>query len=188
MTRIDSEALEIATVASVRGTVLEIGPGTGVNFEDMPRDIQWIGLEPDPDALPRLRANARHFSRGARVLEGVAEEIPLDDDSVDTVLSTLVLCSVEDPARVLGEIARVLRPGGRFVFFEHVGARPGTLTRLVQRISTGPRRRRPGECDPVRDSLAVISARFDRVEVTEYSTRGLPGLSVPHIAGSATAS
>lgn len=184
--RIDPAALEAATVASVRGVVLELGPGTGANFDDLPADITWLGLEPDEDALPRLRVNARHFSRSARVIEGVAEHIPLDDDSVDTVLSTLVLCSVEDTPLVLSEIARVLRPGGRFVFFEHIAAPPKTLRRLGQRTMRGLTRRRPGDCDPARDTLDAIRTGFERVDVTEYSVRGFLGVRVPHIAGSAS--
>lgn len=166
--------------------MLEIGAGTGANFDDLPADITWIGLEPDEDALPRLRANARHFSRSARVIEGVAEHIPLDDDSVDSVLATLVLCSVEDTSLVLSEIARVLRPGGRFVFFEHIAAPPGTLRRLGQRFAQGITRRRRGECDPARDTLDAIRAAFERVDVTEYSVRGSLGIAVPHVAGNAS--
>ena len=179
----DPEALELAVVTSVRGVVLEIGPGTGVNFDDFPDDITWIGLEPDDDSLRRLRSRARRFSRSSRVLEGVAESIPLEDDSVDTVLSTLVLCSVEDQARVLAEIKRVLKPGGRFAFFEHVAARPGTLARLAQRLTKFGRRRKPGECDTLRDTLSAIRAEFDDVEVTEYRVGRVPGLRMPHIAG-----
>ena len=183
MTAIDPEAFEIAVVSSVRGTVLEIGPGTGVNFDDLPTDITWIGLEPDDDSLRRLRSRARRFSRSSRVIGGVAEAIPLDDHSVDTVLSTLVLCSVENPELVLSEIKRVLKPGGRFAFFEHVAARPRSITRLAQRMSTFGRRRHPGDCDPLRDTLDTIRANFASVEVTEYRTGGLPGLRMPHIAG-----
>lgn len=183
MTTIDPEALEIAVVASVRGVVLELGPGTGVNFDDLPNDITWIGLEPDDDALRRLRSRARRFSRESRVIEGVAEAIPLDDHSVDTVLCTLVLCSVENPALVLSEIRRVLKPGGRFAFFEHVAGRRGTVTRFAQRVSTFGRRRKPGDCDPLRDTLDTIRASFESVEVTEYRSGGLPGLRMPHIAG-----
>lgn len=179
----DPEALELAVLGSVRGVVLEIGPGTGVNFDDLPDDITWIGLEPDDDALRRLRSRARTFSRDSRVIEGVAEDIPLEDASVDTVLSTLVLCSVEDQARVLSEVKRVLRPGGRFAFFEHVAAPRGTVTRLVQRVSTLGRKRRPGECDPLRDTLDALRTSFDTVDVTEYRAGGLPGLRMPHIAG-----
>jgi SAM-dependent methyltransferase len=179
----DPEALELAVLASVRGTVLEIGPGTGVNFDDLPTDITWIGLEPDDDALRRLRSRARKFSRESRVIEGVAEQIPLDDHSVDTVLSTLVLCSVEDQARVLAEVKRVLKPGGRFAFFEHVAGPRGSATRLTQRVSTLGRRRKAGECDPVRDTLEVIRGAFDIVDVTEYRAGGLPGMRMPHIAG-----
>lgn len=183
----DSTALEESLVRSVTGTVLEIGAGSGSNFEDFPDDIQWIGLEPDDEVLATLRRRSRRFSRSSRVIEGVAEKIPLDDDSVDTVLSTFVLCSVDDPPLVLAEILRVLKPGGRFVFLEHVAAPRGSVKRWVQRVlSLG--KRGPGECDPVRDTLETIEAAgFYRVDAQPYGVRGDFGVSIPHIGGTATA-
>lgn len=184
----DAEALERSVIESVSGTVLEIGAGSGENFDVLPKGITWIGLEPDDRVLATLRNRSFRFSRSSRVIEGVGESIPLEDASIDTVLGTLVLCSVEDPAGTLAEIERVLKPGGRFVFVEHVAAPPRSLLRFAQRILAGPTRRRAGECDPLRGTLASIRARFDSVEVTEYSARGALWLSIPHIAGSAVKS
>ncbi len=176
------EQLELATLARVHGTVLEIGAGTGANFDDLPRDIHWIGLEPDGGSLPKLRRNAREFDDTSRVIKGIAENIPLDDSSVDTVLSTFVLCSVDDPTQALREVQRVLKPGGQFVFLEHVAAPRGSFTRWLQRMLRG--RRRSGECDPVRDTLDIVrAAGFESVEHEPYSVRQLLVFGVPHIAG-----
>jgi ubiquinone/menaquinone biosynthesis C-methylase UbiE len=182
----DTTALEESVVASVRGTVLEIGAGSGANFDDFSKDIEWVGLEPDASVLATLRSRARRFSKSSRVIEGVAERIPLDDNSVDTVLSTFVLCSVDDPALALSEIRRVLRPGGRFAFLEHVAAPRGSFTRLAQRM-TNLGKRRPGECDPVRDTLAVIERAFATTDVQHYTIRSAStlGFGIPHIAGTA---
>jgi ubiquinone/menaquinone biosynthesis C-methylase UbiE len=183
----DTTALEESVVRSVSGTVLEIGAGSGANFDDFPTDIEWIGLEPDSSVLATLRRRARQFSRSSRVIEGIAERIPLDDASVDTVLSTFVLCSVDDPALALSEIKRVLRPGGRFVFLEHVAAPRGSFTRFAQRM-TNLGKRKPGDCDPVRDTLDTIQAAFTETDVQPYSIRGWHtlGFGIPHLAGSAS--
>lgn len=181
------EQIELAALARVRGTVLEIGAGTGANFDDLPPDIHWIGLEPNKSSLPRLRRNARAFSKDFRVIHSPAENIPLDDDSVDTVLSTFVLCSVDDPPQVLREVIRVLKPGGQLVFLEHVAAPRGTGTRFFQaaaKFLRGPRR--SGDCDPVRDTLRTIEAAgFELVEHEGYRVRGMLLPGVPHIAGTA---
>ena len=99
--------------------MLEIGAGTGANFGLLSGDVDWIGLEPDRGRRREL-AESR---AGCMILDARAERIPLPDSSVDGALATIVLCSVRDQDRALAEIVRVLRPGGRFVFFEHVAAR-----------------------------------------------------------------
>lgn len=188
MEQMTPEQLELATLARVHGTVLEIGAGTGANFDDLPPDIHWIGLEPDKSSLPTLRRNARAFSKTFRVIHASAENIPLDDSSVDTVLSTFVLCSVDDPRQVLREVIRVLKPGGQLVFLEHVAAPPRTITRFVQRAGAlmhGPRH--PGDCDPVRDTLNTLQAAgFEQVDHEGYRVPWLLLPGVPHIAGTAT--
>jgi ubiquinone/menaquinone biosynthesis C-methylase UbiE len=115
----------------LRGRVLEVGAGTGHNVPHFPRSLDRLVLsEPDPWMRRRLARRARRHDWGhAEVLDASAEHLPLPDASFDVVVGTLVLCSVWRPDRALGEIRRVLRPGGRFVFLEHVAAedRPGRL-------------------------------------------------------------
>jgi len=120
-------------LGSLGGTVLEIGAGYGANFGYLAGGADWIGLEPDPAARCRLATIAAAHGYHRRVIASVAERIPLSDASVDAVAGTLVLCSVADQAMVLAQVRRVLRPGGQFVFFEHVAAPRGTAWRGLQR-------------------------------------------------------
>lgn len=120
------------------GTVLEIGAGTGANIGFLPTGTHLIALEPNLAMHDRLRERCADAGVELTVLATGAESIPLPDDSVDEVICSLVLCTVADPAQALAEVRRVLRPGGRFRFVEHVAApRPG-LRRAVQRAMRRP--------------------------------------------------
>ena len=113
-----------ALVAAAHGRVLEIGAGTGLNIPHYPADIADLVLtEPEPAMRRRLAGRLERHGRTASIVDAPAERLPLPDASVDTVVATLVLCTVADPARALGEIARVLRSDGRLLFIEHVRAR-----------------------------------------------------------------
>jgi SAM-dependent methyltransferase len=119
-----------------RGRVLEIGIGSGLNLPHYPEAVgEVIGLEPSA----RLAAMARQAASGVvipvKILEESAEAIPLDDGTIDTVVSTWTLCSIPDVARALAELRRVLKPGGRFLFVEH-GLSPDTTVRTWQRRLT----------------------------------------------------
>lgn len=152
---------------SPRDLVLEIGCGTRANSAYLPPNARWIGADRNPRMRPPLCA--------------AAERLPFACASVDVVISTLVLCSVADPAVVLAEVRRVLRPGGRFLFLEHVAAPPGTRWRRWQQ------RLRPfchacaGGCDPLRNTGAtIVAAGFAEVALEEFA------LGFPHIVGQAT--
>jgi ubiquinone/menaquinone biosynthesis C-methylase UbiE len=108
-------------LSKARGDVLEVGAGTGVNLEyygDATRRL--VLTEPEEPMARRLRRHAALSRLEAEVVQAPAEALPFADDSFDTVVSTMVLCTVEDPALALSEIARVLRPGGRLLFLEHL--------------------------------------------------------------------
>lgn len=168
-----------ALVSGLRGTVLEIGPGAGANFDYLSDDVRWIGVEPNRYLHERLRLADR-----GPVLVGGAEGIPLADASMDAVLGTIVLCSVTDQRQVLAEIVRVLRPGGRYVFLEHVAAPPGTWSRFAQRAVAPASRWFDGGCDPARDTgLAIAAAGFEHVEAEEFQLRGPLGVTIPHLSG-----
>jgi SAM-dependent methyltransferase len=120
------------------GTVLEIGPGTGANIDYLPAGAHLIAVEPSLAMHDRLRERCVAAGIQLTILATGAESIPLPDESVDEVICSLVLCTVADPARALAEIRRVLRPGGRFRFVEHVAAPRRGLRRAVQRAIRRP--------------------------------------------------
>jgi len=122
-------------LAGARGRVLEIGSGTGANLEHYPRTIEELFCtEPEEPMARRLREKAAGCGLPVRVVEAPAEELPFDDDSFDTVVAALVLCTVTDPERAMTEIARVLKPDGRFIFMEHVRAQDPALARWQDRL------------------------------------------------------
>lgn len=174
--------------AGLSGNVLEIGPGTGVNFPYYPKDIHLVGIEPNPFTFPRLRAHADACGVGLTLLDGVAERIPVEDNSVDVIVSTLVLCSVYEPDRVVAEILRALRPGGRFLFLEHVAAPEGTLTRRAQRALRAPWRCAGDGCNLDRETWTTIQAGgFSAVDLAFRDIRTpFQGLIRRHIVGHAT--
>ncbi|HEV8613042.1 MAG TPA: class I SAM-dependent methyltransferase [Gemmatimonadales bacterium] len=169
-------------LGDIPGDVLEIGPGAGPNLRYYPAGVRWIGIEPNPYMHPYLREAAERRGLGIEIRSATAEQIPAEDSSVDTVVSTLVLCSVRDPAATLREIVRVLRPGGRFVFLEHVAAPPGTKLRRMQNLLCPLWKVIADGCHPNRETGRTIEqAGFDRVH---YEPFRLPlGPVGPQIAG-----
>ncbi|MFM1768994.1 MAG: hypothetical protein RJA22_1523 [Verrucomicrobiota bacterium] len=188
LTRFQRRYLELTApfrqrlLAGARGRVLEIGPGAGANFAWLPHDIEWVGLEPNPFLHPVLRRAAADHGIQPTLLTGRAEAIPLPDASVDFVAATLVLCSVPDVARALAEIRRVLRPGGRFVFLEHVAAPAGTPLRRLQNLGTPLTRCLGDGCHLNRETWRTLAqAGFADLAIEHLR---LPlRLNAPHIAG-----
>src|SRR5512147_121517 len=171
-----------ALFGGVHGVVVEIGPGAGANLPYLRSDVRWIGVEPNPHARPYLERGARQAGVAHEVREGDAERLPVEAASADAVIGTLVLCSVKDLGAALREIQRVLKPGGRYVFIEHVAAPAGTLRRRVQRLVRTPWRIVADGCRPDRETLqAIRAAGFARVEAEEFLAP--VGLVAPHIAG-----
>ncbi|GAA4415243.1 class I SAM-dependent methyltransferase [Georgenia halophila] len=174
-----------ALLAPLRGTVLEVGPGPTSNLQQLDPGVHWIGLEPDTTAFPLLTRLADRLGRPVTLLDGVAEAIPMPDGSVDAVVGTYVLCSVDDVECSLAEIRRVLRPGGTYVYVEHVVAERGTWTRFGQRVwGTATM----AECRPDRDTgTAIDAAGFADVQRATAYVTGFLGARIPVIAGHATA-
>ncbi|MFC5262952.1 class I SAM-dependent methyltransferase [Kribbella qitaiheensis] len=175
-------------VGGLSGTVLELGAGKGANFGMLGKGVDWIGLEPHAASRRTLESTAATWADKTggsyRVLDTGAEQIPLPSASVDAVLSTVVLCSVDDLGGVLNEVRRVLRPAGRFVFFEHIGAARGSWVRRLQGLIRPITRTFDKGCDPTRQTGdAIQSAGFTTVTLDRYT---LPGLvPIPYIAGTA---
>lgn len=160
--------------------VLEIGPGPGTNLAHLPEGVAYLALEPNPFFHQALRRRAEALGLGLTLLLGRAEAIPLPAEHVDLVVGTLVLCSVEDPLKAVAEVHRVLRPGGAFLFLEHVAA-PGGPYRLLQEAATPLFALFGDGCHPNRETLALIRARFPRVEAEAFALP-LPVVA-PHVAG-----
>lgn len=168
-------------LADLSGTVLELGPGTGSNLRYLPAEVRWIGVEPNVHMHAVLRERAR--GRDAEILTGSGESLDVPSESVDAVVCTLVLCSVRDQRAVLAEVRRVLRPGGRFVFLEHVAAPRGSWLRLWQALVAPAWSVCGHGCRPDRETwTAVEAAGFARLDCRRFRMAGLP-LVAPHIAG-----
>jgi ubiquinone/menaquinone biosynthesis C-methylase UbiE len=172
--------------SGLSGCVLEIGPGTGANLEYYPEEVLLTGLEPNPWMQKHLKEKADQFNRPIEMLTGSAEDIPLEGESMNAVVSTLVLCSVTDLPQTLSEIKRVLKPGGSFLFIEHVAAREGTRLRTMQRWIKPLWRWIADGCHPDRETWkAIEGAGFKDVEL-EHFRLSLPLPVVgPHIMGRA---
>jgi len=174
--------------ADLPPTVVELGAGVGANMQYLPADARLIAIEPNPYMHSRLRRAAGSRAVDLEIRSVVGERIDLPDASADAVISSLVLCSVRDPEAVLAEVRRVLRPGGRFSFAEHVAAKPGTPTRWTQRVLRRPWAWIFEGCSCERDLASVIqSAGFTSVDLSTYRIRS-PFLPFnTHIAGTAIA-
>ncbi len=172
--------------AGVAGTVVELGPGPGPNLPLLPAGIRWIGIEPNGFMHGTLAARMREHGISGEIRGAGAAATGLPDGSVDVVISTLVLCTVPDPKAALREVLRILKPGGRFLFSEHVAAEPGSWLRLAQKLV------RPfwilcGDgCRPDRDTLGAIrEAGFASVEASGLRIPVPPAVRLvsPHVEG-----
>ena len=173
---------QIEGAAGAPPVVVEIGPGAGPNARHLAPGTRWVCVEPNVHFHPRLDRAARERGLTLEVVAGGAEALPLADGAADAVVSTLVLCSVGDVTASLSEARRVLRPGGRFVFIEHVAAPQGTLLRRLQTSLRMPWGWIADGCRPDRDTEAAIrAAGFADVAVERFRTT--LGLASPHVMG-----
>lgn len=177
-------------LSEARGRTLEIGAGTGVNLPHYPPAVRELVLtEPSPHMLPGLRRAVAGEPKAAgrwEIVQAGAEELPFEDQSFDTVVCTYVLCTVADPERAVREIARVLRPGGRYLFMEHVRAGEGTRLGRFQDAVEGVHTVVAAGCHPNRRTGELIGASALRVERMQRDRQpsALPTVR-PRIIGSA---
>jgi ubiquinone/menaquinone biosynthesis C-methylase UbiE len=163
-------------LARAQGRTLEIGAGTGANIPHYSDAVEEVILaEPFEPMRRRLEHKLRQSGKSAGTLDASAEEIPLDDGSVDTVVSTLVLCTVDFPDRALAEIVRVLRPDGQLLFIEHVRSHSPRAARWQDRLET-PWRHFAAGCRCNRDTVASIAAAGFTTEHEETRWKGVPPL------------
>ena len=172
-------------LAAAEGRVLEVGAGTGFNLPHYPEHVDDLvvtdGLE---GMLRRAERRADRFGREVVTAQAPVESLPYPDESFDTVVASLLLCSVVDQHRALAEIRRVLRPGGRYLFLEHVRSndpkiarRQDRLERLWGVVAFG--------CHQNRDTLPRIEAAFDVEEVERDELPAGPKIVRPYVLGRA---
>jgi SAM-dependent methyltransferase len=179
-------ALRKELVGRARGLTVEIGSGTGLNLPYYPADLDDLVLaEPDRSMHSRLEKRLSRSGRYARLVEAPAEQLPFPDRSVDTVVSTFVLCTVDVPELALREIARVLRPDGQFLFLEHVRSHSPRLASWQDRLA-GPWHRFARGCHCNRATAELIATSGLALdEVHEASWHAMPPIVRPLISGRA---
>ena len=173
-------------LSSASGDVIDIGAGTGVNLDAFPAAVtRLVMAEPFPPMAEQLRQRAAVSGREVEVAEAPAESLPFPDDSFDYAVFTLVLCTVDDPDAALAEAARVLRPGGRMLFLEHVRSDNPRLARWQDRLHGAWHFAAVG-CHTNRDTAASIRQSEFQVETIEDGEfpKSLP-ITKPLIRGSA---
>ncbi len=159
-------------LAKAQGRTVELGAGTGLNLDLYPDAVEELALvEPDPHMAKRLRVRVGESTRAASIHETGAEKLPFEGDSFDTAVATLVFCTVPDPAAALAEVRRVLKPGGRLLFLEHVRSEEAGLARWQDRLER-PWRFLGDGCHCNRDTVRTISA--SGLELAEVERGELP--------------
>lgn len=187
MARADAAGLteqRAALVRGLHGRVLEIGAGTGAMFTHYESDVELTALEPDERFLARAREKVDAAKCAVRIVVGSALDLPFDAGTFDAIVSCLVLCSVEDPAKALAEIARVARPGASVRLIEHVRsprAVAGTLMRVFDPVWVALNKQ---GCHMDRDTeqtLARAGFVLDAVHPFQVFAPGLPAFPMRRI-------
>jgi SAM-dependent methyltransferase len=174
-----------ALLAGAEGRVLELGAGTGLNLPHYPAAVRELVLsEPEPAMRATLDRRVARAGRAAQVVPAPAEALPFADDSFDTVVSTMVLCTVHDLPGALAETQRVLRPGGRLLFIEHVRAASPRYARWQDRLAAPWAAFAQGcRCNRPIDAVLADALAVERTERAEW--RGMPALVRPLVFGAA---
>ncbi len=171
-------------LAQAQGATIEIGAGTGLNLEHYPDAVTRLVLvEPDKHMRRKLGDRLTALGREAEIVDAPAEKLPFPDSTFDTAVVTWVLCSVPDQEAALAEIARVLKPDGRFLFIEHVRSDDPKVAKRQDRIR--PLYNIVG-CNPNRSTLAAIEASPLTVETVKHGeVPKAPKVERPMIVGTA---
>ena len=171
------------TAGNAWGDVLEIGGGTGANLPYYPESANITFIEPDTHMVRKLRRNIVRHKRSAAIVQQGGESLPFADASFDTVVTTLVLCMVSDADAVVREARRVLRPGGAFLFYEHVVS-PRRRGRWWQHRLNPAWKCLTTGCNLDRDLTASIqNAGFTSVELEAFDLSVRLPVTIPNIVG-----
>jgi ubiquinone/menaquinone biosynthesis C-methylase UbiE len=172
-------------LAELEGDVVEIGSGTGASLPHYRRAARVVAVEPDESMAKRLPAKIEEATVPVELVNARAETLPFPDESFDAAVFAFVLCSVDEPAAVLAEARRVLKPSGKLVLLEHVRGE-GRTARWQERL-TPLHRRIGGNCHLNRDTRAAVAAAgFDVGQVEGTELPGTHPLVRPGIQGVAT--
>jgi SAM-dependent methyltransferase len=184
--RVGLQAHRRELLGRARGFTVDIGSGTGLNLPHYPDHLDDLVLaEPDPAMRVRLTRKLERSRRRARIVDAPAERLPFADQSVDTVVSTFVLCTVSALDLALREIGRVLRPDGQLLFIEHVRSDSPKLARWQDRLDK-PWRRFAQGCRCNRATAELMVARgFELAERRDAQWPAMPPIVRPLIIGSA---
>lgn len=179
-------AIRREALAPAAGRTVDLGAGTGANLPLFPPAVSELVLvEPDPHMLRKLAPRLESAPAPAELVRAPAEALPFGDASFDTAVFTLVLCTVPDPAAALAEAARVLKPGGRLLFVEHVRSEDAGLARWQDRLER-PWRFFGDGCHCNRDTArAIEAAPFEQVEVERGRMPKAPPIVRPLVHGAA---
>jgi ubiquinone/menaquinone biosynthesis C-methylase UbiE len=175
-------------LADAAGRVLEIGAGTGANLPFYGAKVESLTVsEPEAPMAKRLERRAREQSRPVEIVRAPAEELPFADDEFDVVVSTLVLCTVDDQARALAELRRVLKPRGELRFIEHGRADEPRPARWQDRLN-GFNQVMGHGCNCNRSTVDAIRAAGFTIKELEHGTLAkAPPFVRPLVVGTATA-
>lgn len=167
-------------------TIVELGAGYGANFRYLKPGTRLIVIEPNESYNALLQRRAKKFNINLEIHNTGAEAIDLPSESVEMVLSSLVLCTVEDPDKVLSEVHRILKVQGRFVFIEHVAAGHQTWLCQVQNLVKAPWKWFFDGCNVTRETGSTIqNSSFDQVELEAFKSKTIFLPIIPHISGKA---
>lgn len=176
-------------LAGISGRVVEPGAGTGSNFAHYPPEVtEVLAVEPEQHLRTVAEEAARDAGVPVTVVDGTADRIPAGDGTFDAAVVSLVLCSVPDQTAALRELHRVLRPGGRLYFWEHVRAEGRGLARVQDVVDATVWPRIGGGCHTGRDTAAEIAAAgftLERVERFRFPDARVPMPTAPQILGTA---
>jgi ubiquinone/menaquinone biosynthesis C-methylase UbiE len=175
-------------LTGLHGEIVEIGAGNGLNFAHYPQSVVAVrAFEPDPYLRALAAQAAGHAPVAVSVGEAVAEDLPLDDASVDAAVASLVLCSVKDVNQAVAELRRVVRPGGELRFNEHVAANRPLLRALQRTADATIWPTVAGGCHLGRDTEAALKDGGFRIERVERFVFSVSALDPPkaHILGTA---